>query len=328
MRRFMRFNFFTAILILPLGLLFLIPPRAEAFFFSDICRRALNGLGSYEKARKTGLPVPELAVLKLGDRLPETIFQKYEARTIATALILQASHDGREKIFTSGAKLLLGYRIPIFDPERAAIWVNFREDLIDSVIAARKFSNMHELKLHRWAGGIPRQDRESTLLGYKFPSSQYSVVREKISQLLPIYGYVETPSAPKVTTNATDGYGVITAVLKPAVKRRATWTPHDSLFYNSPALTFDQPYTRGLKRAQGRRPRDYLEAQIWGGVEITDIEKLLVPEKNPQPSVLESLKRFEVPIYSYTVEIVKDRWGGREKSRKISSCLYLCGQGK
>jgi hypothetical protein len=102
-------------------------------------------------------------------------------------------------------------------------------------------------------------------------------------------------------------YGKIIVVFKPEVALRTTYSSRDT-------FTFD-PYV-GLSElhgnsgalasgtlkvsSSGRTP--FIEAQVWGELDLRDVREFLVPKDLPADS-LAKLRAFGLPIYSYEPRI-------------------------
>ena len=114
----------------------------------------------------------------------------------------------------------------------------------------------------------------------------------------PIYGYFDTPLQPSVR-NETLQYGDVTIVLKDSVAGRTTITPGDSANHGlTPVLVTDarkgnlspeqidsayltRPFQKGatsvsrpVNSVRATQEIDYFEAQIHGGVSLSDIKSV------------------------------------------------------
>jgi len=99
-------------------------------------------------------------------------------------------------------------------------------------------------------------------------------IQENRKALFPRYGVVAYKGSdfPRIgSMELSDEYGEFALILKNNVKRRATWTQGDSIQGAS------GPYPMDRGKVNVRYNSVYLEAQIWGPVDLEDIEAVLVP---------------------------------------------------
>jgi hypothetical protein len=93
----------------------------------------------------------------------------------------------------------------------------------------------------------------------------------------------------KVTSPNTMGYGNVKVILKPEVKRKATYTAEDSLTFGADSarpltesFTPESLILSGISRYDSALPQtsdiksDYFEVQIHNGVSLNDIDKIIV----------------------------------------------------
>lgn len=122
----------------------------------------------------------------------------------------------------------------------------------------------------------------------------------------PVYGVVSPRGVrPADEASAVSGYGDIQVVLKPSVRKRTTVTVGDSLLSQDGAAKtrpapIDAPDWRaagphGFKSLSDSRfeSKNYIEAQIHGGVGVGDIEEVVFA-RQPEPATVAALDRAGV----------------------------------
>ena len=127
-----------------------------------------------------------------------------------------------------------------------------------------------------------RRVQEFTLFGY-LPS---------FSGQRPIYGVTAPDGLTEGNLDATHHYGPIKLVMKPDVNSRSTWTESDSLSLASTASSFSNPTKHALfsqelkgdllsfaKSDSGYERFDYTEAQIHGGVALSDVAYIVIDDR-------------------------------------------------
>ena len=127
-----------------------------------------------------------------------------------------------------------------------------------------------------------RRVQEFALFGY-LPS---------FSGQRPIYGVTAPEGLTESNLNATHHYGPVKLVMKPDVNSRSTWTESDSLSLASTASSFSNPtkhalFSQELKgdilsfanKDSGYQRFDYTEAQIHGGVALSDVAYIVIDDR-------------------------------------------------
>lgn len=127
-----------------------------------------------------------------------------------------------------------------------------------------------------------RRVQEFTLFGY-LPS---------FSGQRPIYGVTAPDGLTESNLDATHHYGPIKLVMHPHVNSRSTWTESDSLSMASTASSFSNPTKHALfsqelkgdllsfaKSDSDYERFDYTEAQIHGGVALSDVAYIVVDDR-------------------------------------------------
>jgi hypothetical protein len=119
--------------------------------------------------------------------------------------------------------------------------------------------------------------------------------------IFPKYAYLELTSDVKFeNSKAYSAYGDVFAVLKSEVKRRTTWTIDDSVEARDRHLFTGQTLFGDQLPAANREKARYLEAQVWGELDLRDVSYFLVKKGSTQN--LKELKKAGIPIYELRVE--------------------------
>lgn len=122
--------------------------------------------------------------------------------------------------------------------------------------------------------------------------------------LLPKYAFVTSARLQKPARKFTEHYGPLAFVLKDTVKSRTTFSLGDSLthyLHNEATKAkrmrpFVYPFGAGFAtQPSAGNGVPYAEAQIWGELDLSDVEYVLSPADS---RVLEALKETGLPVYS------------------------------
>ncbi len=178
------------------------------------------------------------------------------------------------------------------------------------------FKNQHQTST---TGGCNCKDKrvnfESAHVGLGIPYSN------KTRELLPKYALHVFKDEKHGMSMFPTGYGNVAIKFKPSVKRRATWNPRDSL------NTTENLRTYKIREAKGTACDGYCESQIWGELDMSDVESIRIPE---DLALTDSMKALNVPIYTYgniTAEDVKNknlpRYGSVVGVRFLDKAVYL-----
>jgi len=87
-------------------------------------------------------------------------------------------------------------------------------------------------------------------------------------------------------------YGRIVFVFKDSVKRRTTWTYDDSLILKKNKMLTAQ--TTRYKKNETNKCAEYCEAQVWGALDLSDVDHIMVPVGD---EISSSLQKLGLPIY-------------------------------
>ena len=154
---------------------------------------------------------------------------------------------------------------------------------------------------------------ESALSGLKL-TEKFS--KGEGAHVMPKYAYVIFPSS-KNDNGYFGYYGDLFIVLKPGVKKRATWTPSDSFDLEE---EIDKgvgisglvkkgllgTFTHGAQKIPKLNGR-YFEAQIWGPVDAASIAEIVFPREYAPPHamrphmkrIFEKINQLGIPISIY-----------------------------
>jgi hypothetical protein len=202
--------------------------------------------------------------------------------------------------------------------EKNPISVFTNEDSLELIIEEGSFATVHETGTKSWDYTGYRTQYERVAFGYddSTPATQR-----------PVYGAVRPAEIAQFQSGSLIGnYGSIEVVLKPETKSRATFTIGDSLD------TFQKPFPLGGQvartmnlagqAANARSPRfggdkgnmfdspkwhetKYVEAQVHGGVKVSDIDKVIIHSGFYGEAILDTLDEAGIP-YEIAGEIESD----------------------
>ncbi len=188
--------------------------------------------------------------------------------------------------FANEAKIQMNFQIPTGD--KTGKWIES--------LRLKGFLNYHESKT---TGGINspawRATQEDQLVDLTLEETSAG------DSLRPKYGIV-LPEKPEDYSLWTEGskqyipqqrYGGWVVVFKNLVKYRTTFTPVDSLLrWGRVAQTLDSVESGPIRGYDG----EYLEAQIWGEIDLADVDYFLVPE-DATAAEIKMMKQLGLPMY-------------------------------
>lgn len=181
----------------------------------------------------------------------------------------------------------------------------FPEKHLDSFLAQGQL-NVHQVGHSRGlCDPLVRASAEDFMIGIHLESRYSSRHDSSLHYLRPKYGFVNflKPSGVMINPNRLLRYGQVLLVYKDEVKLRTTYSYGDSLVsYCEPwevnrhpiepmALTCLQPPKEAYAKAR------YIEAQIWGPLDLSDIKEFRVPEE--RTDLAEKLASTGLPVYAY-----------------------------
>ena len=167
--------------------------------------------------------------------------------------------------------------------------------------------NLHQTKHTRGAFQLSRRaELEDLMLGIVLEDKYNASPTSPIHNLRPKYGLVNFLKPCGVKINPQQhllDYGDILVVYRDEVKRRATYTYSDSL--SGYFVTVDGPSKPRMlcdltAPVDKSRVLTYVEAQVWGAIDLADIAEFRIPEQ--RNDLLRVLKPAGLPIYSYDRE--------------------------
>jgi hypothetical protein len=183
-----------------------------------------------------------------------------------------------------------------------------------AAVARTGFKNTFQVYRARNELSQPRHEAENRLLGLKIADALSPETDHPSHRLRPVYAAVQ-PRVPgdfgRELGCGLYGYGNAIAVLSDRVKARATWTPGDSV--RSPqfkARTFSSDPAPGFRVVDG----EYIEAQIFGGVTLADVEYFMLAGMTPPPD-------DEARAFARAVHPV-EAWRA-ETARRDGRCVHV-----
>ncbi len=247
--------------------------------------------------------IQEIVDLPEGQEIPNWILKIFDSRTIAENIVFRIYSHYSDQM-PDGEKL----KIPSEDFEL----FTFFKGQDSKAISEYGFQNIHENGKHGlWTPNVPMKQEARVELEGKFARLSFLELSKK--QILPKYGILQINTDVHLGYRATaKGYGEIGAKLKSSVLKRTTWTSSDS--GSSIARDIQTFYTNEQVIDTTYAPA-YIEIQVWGALDASDIEYLVVPE-NYTVELIESLKSFGLPIRSYQIS----KFNGREQ---VTALEYL-----
>jgi len=202
--------------------------------------------------------------------------------------------------------------------EKNPISIFTNEDALESILDEGSFATVHETGTKSWDYTGYRTQYERVAFGYD--DSTTATQR-------PVYGAVRPAEIAQFQSGSLVGnYGNVEVVLKPETKSRATFTIGDSLD------TFQKPFPLGGKVARtvnlagqaayARSSRyggdkgnmfdspkwhetKYVEAQVHGGVKVSDIDKVIIHSGFYGEAIVDTLDEMGIP-YEIAGEIESD----------------------
>jgi hypothetical protein len=164
--------------------------------------------------------------------------------------------------------------IPVLEEElkNARVSVTVTPRILSNILADERFKTQFETgKSRGYNSTQARQDEELARFGY--PTQMPADKR-------PVYGMIEVGGLRTPSERGNLQYGNVLVVLKPEVADRTTFSADDSLSNYRPSAPLREPNTRGILSAfventhtadEIRSGEMYLEAQVHGGVKLSDI---------------------------------------------------------
>lgn len=228
----------------------------------------------------------------------ENLLQQYDSRSAGESIVRRLYQKEKSYKERFGSLLKSRYDLPYDLFKESEIHLRFQEVDLENVLSAG-ILNLHQTgKSNANYAPDRRVEFEDKFIQIKLGTGPLA------NQLRPKYAVVD------LTRNANLGkfkeplkwYGNIVAVLKDEVKKRATWTEDDSFEnYTVGPKTFYTDTFNKLNRGT------YVEAQIWGELDIRDFDHFLI---NGEISFenLNKLKEVGLPIYAAKLLIKNNRY--------------------
>jgi len=266
--------------------------------------------------------IPEVMSLPLGAVIPNEVYKKYDSRSIGASIVARL-HQLKE-VPTDAP---LGQPIAYDFYRHSEIHLYFPQSAIRDVLSSG-FLNQHQT-YNTSAGVFDPQRRgsiEELMTRLKLVKNYKSGKKEAANAVRPKYAIFDlnlpqvigTPTVNstefKIRTMDAGFYGDVIAVLKTEVKDRTTWTPTDSFSAPEKVQTlFVRPTEMIAEGVLFKRSiyTDYYEAQIWGALDLNDIQEFRIPADLPEYRI-KILKTSGIPIYFYKID---NQFGRNQRAR-------------
>ena len=188
----------------------------------------------------------------------------------------------------------------------------YPDQYLDSLIKQGQL-NVHQVGHSRgYCDAVVRARAEDFFLGIHLENQYNGNKDSKLHYLRPKYGFVLflKPCSIKVNPFRLIPYGQIIIVYKDEVKYRTSYTYGDSLAsYSEPwAITLHphDPVPLSILRLPGKDDTAfcrYVEAQIWGPIDLTDIKEFRIPKG--RQDLVQKLAPTGIPVFSYNREVME-----------------------
>lgn len=247
-------------------------------------------------ANITGLSIPK-AILSLEHReqIPSNLYIDYSVNKLAQSLILR-------KHRLSENQSIRDFHYDFINDTKIAI--AFSEKYAAGIIS-KGFLNQHQIKRSNGAfAPVFRADLEDRLIGHEL-SPAYRADKEKVNRLRPKYAFLIMDKIKRDMglNSILPNYGNIYAILNKSAKSRSTFTAGDSLDMRA---TYKDAKTFFFRSRQPLKLRDvYFEAQIWGELDMKDVNHFLVNcshTPNISQNTISLLKRTGLPVHQCKTE--------------------------
>lgn len=252
--------------------------------------------------------IPEVASLLDHDAIPTRIVDAYDSKVIGESVVhrlsVMAKNDPAARPGTIHPALAQKMRVQILVNERDVESI-LRNGMMNQHQTG-KASNNARLDL------ATRTRVESKLASLELREELPSANSSKIKEILPKYGILsflpEGYGLRPRPVSELKGYGNVVIQLKPEVLRRTTYTEGDSLrAFEYMPKEFVRPHVQFFGEdslvAKNAVTNNFFETQVWGRVDINDIEMILFdPSANPSPEFLKIAKQHKIRVTLYLIQ--------------------------
>lgn len=302
---------------------------SSKFFIADLKRGRLSFVFGFLLIFTIGVPVgAELpAAVDSAYLIPEVVALPFNFNTLSEAYLKQIK-NGKLDLRRFSASLVERKRLfqerwgdnqtersdSLFLPLDEVELVSFFPDkYLDSFIKNGQL-NVHQTGHSRGLCDPEiRASAEDFMIGIHLEAHYDGQAGSKVHYIRPKYGLVNFLRNAEVMVNPNRllRYGQIVLVYKDQVKQRATYSYGDSLVsYCEPWEKSHQPIepvalTALLPPKPEFRKIRYVEAQIWGPLDLSDIKEFRVPEA--RTDLVEKLSKTGLPVYAYDRESMELR---------------------
>lgn len=155
---------------------------------------------------------------------------------------------------------------------KGEIVISFSDSIIESLLKTKNYFNAHQLKnLNKDDTYVSRIKSENALI-----EIDLNCKTDQEFRLRPKYAYfIPSLDDTNLKTTISNEYGNVFAVLKNDIKRRSTFTLSDSMDLKDKSKVFTF-YSIFPKVKLIDLSNEYLEAQVWGDVKLSDVDYFLV----------------------------------------------------
>jgi hypothetical protein len=262
--------------------------------------------------------IPAIINLKNGDSISDEVFDKYDSRSIGESIVYRISKTRKKSRY-------IGTPFNAFQDAEIHYYFSFQE-LTPNQIFTDGILNIFQVNTPdtmglRWFRSMEHEAIANRLAGLQI-GSENEHLGSKINFVRPKYTGLAIKLGKELNykTDGLDYFGEITAVMKPAVLLRATYTPYDSGSTNLLARAQQEvrPLTEPYLYAPKGGYSQYFEAQVWGALDLRDIKEFLVPS-TIDFKTLGELKKGGIPIYQY------EETREHERYRRLKDRLLYAG---
>ncbi len=271
-----------SLVLLATSFLFCIPLMAQDSSFDKFGRRV----------------IPEIVKLSDDKRIPENVYKENDSRSIGESIVSRVAATRTASRYSA---------VPFNAFKNAQLHYYFSfQDLKPADLSRRGILNIFQVEekdLYNTRGARQLRHRETAnkLAGIKIEETKSTT--DEANYVRPKYVGLDVNLGKELefATEGLDHFGEAVAVLKPEVMLRATYTAFDSGAF-SQGFPGPKREVRSLTEPFLYAPRggssQYFEAQVWGELDLRDIQEFLVPS-GTSSRLLAQLKEMGLPVYQY-----------------------------
>ena len=273
--------------------------------------------------------IPEIMALSDGEGIPDDIYKKYSTRLIAESVVARLARDRggpgkldkltpRKQREIEESPGIRGGTFALEIPMEAREIHIYRGTKHLKQIVQTGLLNIHQTGTSSFESEFERRSvAENQFAELKISDSGKAADPEDRSNFLrPKYGVLQITSSDYFGADynlASNQLGPVTAVLKPEVLKRTTYSTEDSLLlYDGEGRTLTKAQLRKIIRPLSdpilylTTPSQYFEAQVWGELDLRDVLEWRVLN-SVRKGPIDILKSTGIPIYRAETENFRDR---------------------